>query len=150
LNQDLQISIQLKERKSGLCTDQQVETAGIGLVPTVYHRDEPRVGSLLCHFEVHQRSEFLSMLKVELVKAADTGQEHAILEFPHIGERLQYDGWVRRGLDIDGQGIEGNQALRQVIESRRRLGLLAPILLLAWAVPWWTGDMTEEGGVVDW
>lgn len=150
MNQDLEIAIQLKERKSGLWTNQQLAAAGIGLVSTVYHWDKPRIGSLLCHFEVQQGAEFLSMLKVELVKAAYTGQEHAVLELPHISERLQYDSGVRRGLDVNRQGIEGNQALGQVVEGRRGLGLLAPILLLAmpWAVPWQTGAMTERG-VVD-
>lgn len=148
LNQDLEISIQLKEWKPGLFTDKQLEIAGIGLVPTVYHWNEPRVGSFLGDFEIQKGPEFFGMLKIELVKATHTGQQHAILEFPHISEGLQYDSWVGRRLDINGEGIERNQALGQVVDRRRGLGLLAPMLLVAGAVPWRTEGMTD-GGVVD-
>jgi hypothetical protein len=74
-------------------------------VPKWYHRDEPGVRSLLGNFEIQQRSKFLCVLKIQLEEAAYTSQKNAILEFPHIVERLQHDRWIGRGLDFHRQGI---------------------------------------------
>ena len=94
----------------------------------MYHRDEPGVCPLLGDLEIQERSKLVCLLKIELIEAAYPGKKNAILEITHIGKGLEHDGGVRRDLGFDGQRLQGNKALGQLVQCGRGLRLLAPLL----------------------
>jgi hypothetical protein len=80
-----------------------------------YHWDESGVGPFLGYFEIQERPELLRLLKIELIEATYAGQENTVLEFPHVSEGLEHNCRIRRGLGLDRQGFQGNEALGQLV-----------------------------------
>jgi hypothetical protein len=54
------------------------------MVARYYHGDESSVRPFLGNFEIQERPELFRVLKVELIKAAYTGQKYTVLEFSHV------------------------------------------------------------------
>lgn len=77
----------------------------------IYHGNRTGTRLFLSNLEVQEGAELLGVLKVQLIEAADSRQEHAVVELLHVAARLQHDGWIGRTLILHGTGIQRQNAL---------------------------------------
>lgn len=63
---------------------------------TNYHGNVASICELLGWLEIQEGRKVVCMLKIQLVKAADSGEKHAVLKLLHVAPRLAHHGWVCR------------------------------------------------------
>ncbi len=105
---------------------------GLGKVGLGYHWDGTGISPLLGHLQVKQRADFLGVLKVELVEAANAREEDTVIELLHVPTCLLHDGRVCWAiLLLRGYRLwSGKDPLGEVIQPNGCLSLLAPDLLV--------------------
>jgi hypothetical protein len=81
----------------------------------------------LRYLKIEERAILVGLLKVQLVKAANSREQHTIVKLLHVAAGLEHHGWVRRLLLHRWQQRLGwyDNSLGQLIEPDDRPGLLA-------------------------